>query len=1144
MSKSKISVDINGLHGSSLSLLIIDLFYKTNKSIMFLCDDESEARYIYSDLLDHTHNKECLYFPSSYNKLKSHSINKDNALQREKVCESIEGENKRIYVSSANGIAEKISKQNSNKENTIEIKCGEEYYFSEINEKLFKIDYQKSDFVQSPGDFALRGRIGQFVFSTDGGVEIDQGIGSGLNADQLDGEEGIHYLDGENFIDFSITPVKLASDSYGIDITGSAGTAGLLESTDTRTINTQPQATATGVQLAWKRNFTADGAGGTLQLANDEVEQALNDGGTLHSELLVRRSGATPTDFSGGAVNALAFTDNNNLYMRGSGGNFISALTLVDGGNGYIPGTYTNVPLGGGEGSGLTANITVNNSGQISNVQLVDTGHGYDELGSAGTQFVVVLPENYLGLDNGRTRYNAWLPNQNYTVGTIVYVGNSGARGFIYEVTTAGTSGNDNNDAPSHETGAATAPNGTAIYTFIGYTNARITATIASTTSGNWESWQEIWHKGNDGPNSGLNADLLDGRQLEWMLTADNIGNGIIGNRRLPTNLSAKQITGSLIVNVIDPSQQSPNNGPFYDFYLEGFADTGEINNLDTQAGTAGTQLNLYDLNGNAQGTITVKEINVDSSEADLYWEPNISIPFNRIVQYGYNLYTTTAVIADTGTTPPEHPNGTQNDLEYTAKVVNPFTIVTGELISSGTLTDEKYKLGNADSPSTYYNVYDWGVNKDPKWNINKHELSVDGSSNPIYRLGNDSQITSPKIVFHSSGQSNTYDVRLEVSGGTSTAGQGTFNIQANLAQVNGNTIWHGGNVSFGTGASGTAPSLTYDTGANSKAVLRTADGDFGGRYIVASGDSGNAGFRGTASGNLALTGGTLTGNITFNNDQLGLVWSRNSDGASIKFYNTGDGDTNSRLEFQTNDNANEYFRWTHARSGVATPWESMRLTPNADNSAILRVNGSISSNGAVTMGDYIYQSPTNLNTLNSGLENNSVADMWLNYRGYDDDFTQFRNLNIGNGKGENIAFFDGATKTASINNGQTVTSQYQLYVNGPFAATSKSFCIDHPTKENYQLVYGSLEGPEHGVYVRGKVMNGLIELPDYWTALVDENTITVQLTSIGNHNAWVERVKDNKIYVGGGAAFYFVQAMRKDIDKLEVEVELVKEGE
>ena len=122
--------------------------------------------------------------------------------------------------------------------------------------------------------------------------------------------------------------------------------------------------------------------------------------------------------------------------------------------------------------------------------------------------------------------------------------------------------------------------------------------------------------------------------------------------------------------------------------------------------------------------------------------------------------------------------------------------------------------------------------------------------------------------------------------------------------------------------------------------------------------------------------------------------------------------------------------------------------------------------------------------------------------------------------------------------NQSTTDSNYALKVNGTFAATSKSFVIDHPTKENYQLVYGSLEGPEHGVYVRGKASD-VIELPDYWTALVDENTITVQLTPIGDHHAWVEKIEDNKVFIGGGAAFYFVQAERKDVNKLQVEVQI-----
>jgi hypothetical protein len=120
-------------------------------------------------------------------------------------------------------------------------------------------------------------------------------------------------------------------------------------------------------------------------------------------------------------------------------------------------------------------------------------------------------------------------------------------------------------------------------------------------------------------------------------------------------------------------------------------------------------------------------------------------------------------------------------------------------------------------------------------------------------------------------------------------------------------------------------------------------------------------------------------------------------------------------------------------------------------------------------------------------------------------------------------------------------SSNYKLQVSGAFAATSKSFCIEHPTKENHNLVYGSLEGPEHAVYVRGKASDS-IELPDYWTALVDEDSITVQLTPTGEYHVWVEKIEDNKIYIGGGESFYFIQATRKDILPLEVEVELSTE--
>lgn len=73
-----------------------------------------------------------------------------------------------------------------------------------------------------------------------------------------------------------------------------------------------------------------------------------------------------------------------------------------------------------------------------------------------------------------------------------------------------------------------------------------------------------------------------------------------------------------------------------------------------------------------------------------------------------------------------------------------------------------------------------------------------------------------------------------------------------------------------------------------------------------------------------------------------------------------------------------------------------------------------------------------------------------------------------------------------------------------------KSFDIQHPTKENYRLRYITLEGPNAEVYYRGKLRNeNIINLPDYWTGLVDPETIGVNLTPVGSwQELYVEKVQ------------------------------------
>lgn len=109
-------------------------------------------------------------------------------------------------------------------------------------------------------------------------------------------------------------------------------------------------------------------------------------------------------------------------------------------------------------------------------------------------------------------------------------------------------------------------------------------------------------------------------------------------------------------------------------------------------------------------------------------------------------------------------------------------------------------------------------------------------------------------------------------------------------------------------------------------------------------------------------------------------------------------------------------------------------------------------------------------------------------------------------------------------------------------AQSKKPFDILHPTKKDHRLRYVSLEGPAAEVYCRGKSQTNVIDLPDYWLGLVDQDSITVNITPVGQHQKlFVEDIKDNKIYIGGGVPsngqtlynyHYTVFAERKDTEK------------
>jgi hypothetical protein len=112
--------------------------------------------------------------------------------------------------------------------------------------------------------------------------------------------------------------------------------------------------------------------------------------------------------------------------------------------------------------------------------------------------------------------------------------------------------------------------------------------------------------------------------------------------------------------------------------------------------------------------------------------------------------------------------------------------------------------------------------------------------------------------------------------------------------------------------------------------------------------------------------------------------------------------------------------------------------------------------------------------------------------------------------------------------------------VSGHFSATTKSFLIPHPTKPDKKLQYACLEGPENGVYIRGKTNEPIILLPDYWSELVDADSITVTVTPIGKpQQLFVVSQNSTSVEIGNvdGLYNYLIFAERKDVNKLQTEI-------
>ncbi len=163
-------VQLRGLVGSSDAAMAVALYFLNHRHMLFILPDREEASFFQSDL-ESLLDKEILLFPSSYRKpFEFTQPDSSNVLARAEVLNELNHASAygQLIVTYPEALAEKVIDRASLEKNTLEIAVTNKLGLDFINEFLIEYDFNRVDFVYSPGQFSIRGGIVDiFSFSHD-----------------------------------------------------------------------------------------------------------------------------------------------------------------------------------------------------------------------------------------------------------------------------------------------------------------------------------------------------------------------------------------------------------------------------------------------------------------------------------------------------------------------------------------------------------------------------------------------------------------------------------------------------------------------------------------------------------------------------------------------------------------------------------------------------------------------------------------------------------------------------------------------------------------------------------------------------------------------------------------------------------------
>jgi transcription-repair coupling factor (superfamily II helicase) len=158
---NSIPIQLKNVHGSLDSVLIAAVCKSTRANHLVILNDREEASYFLNDLQNLLEKTEVLFFPMSYKRPYEYDeIENANILMRAETLNRIGNHpESNIIVTYPEALSEKVINKKSLASNTFLVMKGEKLDRDFLEEFLHTYDFEKTDFVYEPGQFAIRGGI-------------------------------------------------------------------------------------------------------------------------------------------------------------------------------------------------------------------------------------------------------------------------------------------------------------------------------------------------------------------------------------------------------------------------------------------------------------------------------------------------------------------------------------------------------------------------------------------------------------------------------------------------------------------------------------------------------------------------------------------------------------------------------------------------------------------------------------------------------------------------------------------------------------------------------------------------------------------------------------------------------------------------